>query len=186
MLHAWQHRRGNIERWTEVARVPGAISGITNQLTQLGYMQGTKLTQVGWGGGAYRKPTYTCHLQSSLNFYNLSVTSSIEPAPNEPFSPSFYSVIPLLALPLRSISSFPAASPEIYHNMKNLAFNSLLKWTTIILPIHATLFTHFSLKGWENVLLERGSERAARLTFWGWKRAVAFRIDDRSATSLYR
>ena len=41
--------------------------------------------------------------------------------------------------------------------MKNLAFHSLLGWKLITLPILTTSLTHFSLKGWENVL------------FWTWE-----------------
>ena len=36
------------------------------------------------------------------------------------------------------------------HSMKNLAFHSLLRWKLISLPILTT--SHFSLKGWENIL----------------------------------
>ena len=44
--------------------------------------------------------------------------------------------------------------------MKNLAFHTLPRWKTIILSIiHTTSLIHFSLKGWENVLFELGSER---------------------------
>ena len=55
----------------------------------------------------------------------------------------------------------PAASPVIItsHGIENLAFHSLLRWK-MTLPILTTSPTHFSLKGWENVLFERGSERA--------------------------
>ena len=42
--------------------------------------------------------------------------------------------------------------------MKNLAFHSLLRWQMIIL----LSLIHFSLKGWENVLFELGSERVKR------------------------
>ena len=41
----------------------------------------------------------------------------------------------------------------------NLAFHSLLRWKMTILPILTTSLIHFSLKGWENVLFELGSER---------------------------
>ena len=44
------------------------------------------------------------------------------------------------------------------HGMKNLAFHSLLRWK-IILPVLAASLIHFSLKSWENVLFELGSER---------------------------
>ena len=64
--------------------------------------------------------------------------------------------------------------------MKNLAFHSLLRWKIILLPILTTSLIHFSLKGWENVvvLFEHGSERAnghkiltsseARSSWWSW------------------
>ena len=40
--------------------------------------------------------------------------------------------------------------------MENLAFDSLLRWKIIILPILITSHTHFSVKGWENVLMNLG------------------------------
>ena len=43
--------------------------------------------------------------------------------------------------------------------MKNLKFHSLLRWKMIRLPVLTNSLKHFFLKGWENVLLERGSER---------------------------
>ena len=43
--------------------------------------------------------------------------------------------------------------------MKNLGLHSLLWRTMINLPILTTLLIHLYLKGWENVLLELGSER---------------------------
>ena len=46
------------------------------------------------------------------------------------------------------------------HSMKSLAFHSLTTWKIILLPIPTTALIHFSLKGWENVLFEVGSERA--------------------------
>ena len=45
------------------------------------------------------------------------------------------------------------------HSKKNLAFHSLLRRNMIIPLILTTSFIHFSLKGWENVLVELGSER---------------------------
>ena len=42
------------------------------------------------------------------------------------------------------------------HSMKKLAFHSLLRWKMIILSILTTLLIHFSLRGWENVLLNLG------------------------------
>ena len=45
------------------------------------------------------------------------------------------------------------------HNTKNLAFHRFLRWEMIILVILTTSLRHFSVKGWENVLFELGSER---------------------------
>ena len=45
------------------------------------------------------------------------------------------------------------------HSMENLAFHSLLGWKMLILPILTTSLIHFSLKCWENVRFELGSER---------------------------
>ena len=42
--------------------------------------------------------------------------------------------------------------------MENVAFHSLLKWNMITLPILTTSRIHFSLKGWEIVHFELGSE----------------------------
>ena len=60
----------------------------------------------------------------------------------------------------QTISNFPCSLTRniTSHSMKNLACHSLLRWKMIILPILATSFMHFSLKGWENVLFELGSE----------------------------
>ena len=46
--------------------------------------------------------------------------------------------------------------------MKNLAFHSLIRWEIIVPAILATSLIHFSLKGWENVLCELGSENFER------------------------
>ena len=43
--------------------------------------------------------------------------------------------------------------------MENLTFHRLFGWKMITLPILTTSPIHFSLKGWENVLFELGSER---------------------------
>ena len=45
------------------------------------------------------------------------------------------------------------------HSMGSLAFHSFLRWKMIILPILTTSLIVNSLKGWENVLFELGSER---------------------------
>ena len=45
------------------------------------------------------------------------------------------------------------------HSMENLAFHSLLRWKMIIPSTLTTSPMHLSLKGWENVLFELGSER---------------------------
>ena len=60
----------------------------------------------------------------------------------------------------------PAASPEILHShsMKNLPFHSLLRWKMIILPILTTSLIHFTLKGWENVPFEHGSDEVNHVT----------------------
>ena len=70
-----------------------------------------------------------------------------------------------VALPrVGSISNFSCSITRIItsHRMENLAFNSLLRWNMIMTPILTTYLIHFSFKGWENVLFERGSERVVR------------------------
>ena len=59
------------------------------------------------------------------------------------------------------ISNFPCSLTRSItsHSMKNVAFHSLLGWKMIILAILTTSLIHSSLKGWENVLFELGSER---------------------------
>ena len=74
------------------------------------------------------------------------------------------------ALPLHSkewsISNFPCSLQRniTSHRMKNLAFQSLLRWKMIILSILTTSLIHFSLKGWEIVLFQLGSERVNHFT----------------------
>ena len=60
-----------------------------------------------------------------------------------------------------SMSNFPCSLTRSItsHSMENLAFHSLRRWQMIILPILTTSLIHISLKGWENVLFELGSER---------------------------
>ena len=71
-----------------------------------------------------------------------------------------------------SMSAFPCSLARniTSHSKENLAFHSLLGWKMIILPILTTSFIHFSLKGWENVLFDLGSERvkkvATNVPFW--------------------
>ena len=52
------------------------------------------------------------------------------------------------------------------HSMENLAFHSLLRWKMIMLPILMTSLIHLSLKGWENILFELGSEAFHNLLKW--------------------
>ena len=42
--------------------------------------------------------------------------------------------------------------------MENLGFHSLLRWKMIVLPNYHCITIHFSIKVWENVLFELGSE----------------------------
>ena len=51
--------------------------------------------------------------------------------------------------------------------MQNLALHSVLRRKMIILLIVTTSLIHFSLKGWENVLFELGSERV-KFPFTVW------------------
>ena len=59
----------------------------------------------------------------------------------------------------------PAASPVILHHKvwRTWLFIAYSHWKMIIVPILITSLTHFSLKGWENVLIELGSERVKGL-----------------------
>ena len=58
------------------------------------------------------------------------------------------------------------------HSMKNLAFHGLLRWKMILLTNSHYITKHFSLGGWENVLLELGSERVKLYTS-NWKGSPA-------------
>ena len=58
------------------------------------------------------------------------------------------------------------------HSMKNLAFHGLLRWKMILLTNSHYITKHFSLGGWENVLLELGSERVKLYTS-NWKGSSA-------------
>ena len=64
---------------------------------------------------------------------------------------------------MQSISNFPCSLTRNItpHSMKNLPFHSLLRRKIIILPILTNSLIRFSLKGWENVLFEFGSERVS-------------------------
>ena len=55
----------------------------------------------------------------------------------------------------------PAAFPVILHHTvwRTWLFIAYSDWKMIILPILTTPLIYFSLKGWENVLFELGSER---------------------------
>ena len=55
----------------------------------------------------------------------------------------------------------PAVSPEILHHTawRSWLVIALLRWKVIILPILTNSPNTFSLKGWENVVFEIGSER---------------------------
>ena len=48
--------------------------------------------------------------------------------------------------------------------MKNLAFHRLLRWKIIIPQILTTSLIHFSLRGWESVLFELGTERVKNVS----------------------
>ena len=57
------------------------------------------------------------------------------------------------------ISNFPYTPHQKFNSITFTHFISLVRWKMIILPILTnTSPIHFSLKGWENVLLELGSE----------------------------
>ena len=62
-----------------------------------------------------------------------------------------------------SISNFPCSLAKniTSRDMKNLAFHSLLRWKMSRLPI-LTTWLRLSLKRWENVLFELGSETLGR------------------------
>ena len=77
-----------------------------------------------------------------------------------------------------SISNFPCSLTGNItpYSMENLAFYSLLRWKTIILTILTTLLIYFSLKVWENVLFELGSERVNPLGKITWARSLAVRL----------
>ena len=82
--------------------------------------------------------------------YKLWLECSITQTPLNPFTPK-----------TDQVQISPAASPEILHHTvwRTWVFIASLRWKLIILPIIATPLVHFSLKGWENVLFELGSER---------------------------
>ena len=50
--------------------------------------------------------------------------------------------------------------------MKNLAFQSLLRWTMVILPILTSSLIHLSLKSWDDGLSELGNERVKTSHVW--------------------
>ena len=69
---------------------------------------------------------------------------------------------PLLTLLLpKSVQISPCSLTwnSTSHSLKNVAFYRLLRWKMIMLTILTTSLIHFSLKGWENVLFELGSDR---------------------------
>ena len=53
--------------------------------------------------------------------------------------------------------------------MKTLAFRNLLRWKKIILPILTASLIHFSLKGWENVLVATPQMAAGTLGQFQWQ-----------------
>ena len=71
-----------------------------------------------------------------------------------PFTPKSYQFSNFSGSLTRNITS---------HSMENLAFHSFLRLKMIILPILTISLIHLSLKGWENVLFELGSERVNRI-----------------------
>ena len=60
----------------------------------------------------------------------------------------------------------PVASPVIWHHTvwRTWLFIAYSDWKMILVPVLTTSLIHFSLKGWENVLFELGSERVNKYT----------------------
>ena len=75
--------------------------------------------------------------------------------------PSWYFTLPL---PRVINFKFPQKPHQKYNITKYEELGSIHSWLrckVIILPILTTSLKHFSLKGWENVVFRRGSERVA-------------------------
>ena len=79
----------------------------------------------------------------------------------------------------------PAASSEILHR----TLWSLLRWKMIILLILTTWHIHSSLKGWENVRFELGSERSGRkssVQSWGrFRKWTSRRLPDLTSGRIH-
>ena len=98
------------------------------------------------------------HLELSENKVQVSWPQFVQDAFHFDVHYNRVHLILTLSLP-RSISNFSCSLTRniTSDSMENLAFQSLLRWKMIILPILTTSLLHFSLKGWENV------------TFWSWE-----------------